>query len=56
MWNFEIYRDAGGFYRWRLRSSNGQVVASSGESFASRANAERAAEQVKRSAGAAAIG
>jgi uncharacterized protein len=52
---FEIYRDAGGSYRWRLVSSNGQSVASSGEAFASKANAIRAAENVKANAGSAAI-
>jgi uncharacterized protein YegP (UPF0339 family) len=34
MWKFEIYEDSGGHYRWRLKSSNGQKVATSGESFA----------------------
>jgi uncharacterized protein YegP (UPF0339 family) len=52
---FEVYADAGGHYRWRLVSSNGQVVASSGESFASKANATRAAENVKANAGSASI-
>lgn len=52
---FEIYRDQGGSYRWRLVASNGQTVASSGESFASKANAERAAENVRDNAGKATI-
>jgi uncharacterized protein YegP (UPF0339 family) len=52
---FEIYADASGQYRWRLVSSNGQNVASSGESFASKANARRAAENVKDDAGSADI-
>ncbi len=52
---FEIYADAGGNYRWRLVSSNGQTVASSGESFASKANAIRAAENVRDHAGDATI-
>ena len=52
---FEIYADAGGHYRWRLVASNGQTVASSGESFASKANARRAAENVKDNAGKAEI-
>lgn len=55
MWKFEIYPDSAGNYRWRLKSSNGQIVASSGESFASRANAERAAENVRDNAGGASI-
>ena len=52
---FEIYADAGGSYRWRLVASNGKTVASSGESFASKANARRAAESVKANAGKAEI-
>jgi uncharacterized protein YegP (UPF0339 family) len=52
---FEIYADASGSYRWRLVASNGQTVASSGESFASKANARRAAESVKANAGKAEI-
>jgi uncharacterized protein YegP (UPF0339 family) len=50
---FEIYADAGGQYRWRLVSSNGQTVATSGESFASKANATRAAENIRDNAGKA---
>jgi len=53
MWKFEIYADAGSNYRWRLKSSNGQTVASSGESFDSHSNAKRAAENVKENAGGA---
>ncbi len=52
---FEIYADAGGNYRWRLVSSNGQIVASSGEAFASKSNAQRAAENVRDNAGKATI-
>ena len=52
---FEIYADASGNYRWRLVSSNGQTVASSGESFSSKANARTAAENVKARAGSAEI-
>lgn len=48
---FEVYADSGGKYRWRLRASNGQVVATSGESFASKANAKAAAENIKARAG-----
>ena len=52
---FEIYQDSGGNWRWRLVASNGQNVGSSGESFASKANAIRAAENVRDSAGNAQI-
>lgn len=39
---FEVYRDAAGDYRWRLRASNGRIVADSAEGYASRANVRRA--------------
>lgn len=52
-WEYEIYADAGGQYRWRAKSSNGQTVASSGESFDSRSNAQRAADNVRDNAGSA---
>src|SRR6187399_1564625 len=55
MWTFEIYSDAGGSYRWRLVAANGQTVASSGDSFASKSNAQEAAENVKKNAGGADI-
>jgi uncharacterized protein YegP (UPF0339 family) len=44
---FVVYADGSGEYRWRLESSNGQTIASSGESFASKSNAREAAENVK---------
>jgi uncharacterized protein YegP (UPF0339 family) len=47
---FEVYQDTAGNYRWRLKDGNGEKVASSGESFASRSNAKRAAENVKKTA------
>src|SRR5262245_22586039 len=52
---FVIYADSGGSYRWRLVASNGQTVATSGESFSSKANARRAAENVREGAGAAEV-
>jgi uncharacterized protein YegP (UPF0339 family) len=54
-WKFVIYPDAGGSYRWRLVASNAKTVASSGEAFDSKANARRAAENVKENAGKADI-
>jgi uncharacterized protein YegP (UPF0339 family) len=46
---FEVYADTGGHYRWRLWSGSNKVAAS-GESFASKSNAERAANGFKSSA------
>ena len=52
---FVIYTDSSGKYRWRLVAGNGQTVASSGESFDSRANARRAAENVQSRAASATV-
>jgi len=32
---FELYRDREGQYRWRLRHDNGNILADSGEGYAS---------------------
>jgi uncharacterized protein YegP (UPF0339 family) len=47
---FEIYEDAGGEHRWRLRHRNGNVIADSGEGYSSRSAAEDAVNGVKRNA------
>ncbi|RAW46069.1 hypothetical protein DQW50_06260 [Halorubrum sp. 48-1-W] len=47
---FEIYEDAGDEWRWRLRHRNGNIVADSGEGYASRSNAVEAVTGVKRNA------
>ncbi|MUW13704.1 DUF1508 domain-containing protein [Halorubrum sp. CBA1125] len=47
---FEIYEDAGGEWRWRLRHRNGNVLGDSGEGYASRSNAVEAVTGVKRNA------
>jgi uncharacterized protein YegP (UPF0339 family) len=44
---FEVYDDAGGKPRWRLRAGNGQTIAASGEAFSDRSGATRAAESFK---------
>jgi len=33
---FEIYKDASGKFRWRLKAPNGEIIASSGEAFESK--------------------
>ena len=44
---FQIYSDASGKYRWRLKDAAGEKVALSGDSFASEAEAKVAAQLVK---------
>ena len=45
---FEVYRDRAAEYRWRLVHDNGNVIADSGEGYASRAKARQGIESVKR--------
>ena len=47
---FQIYADASGKYRWRLKDGDGEKVASSGDSYASKADATLAAQLVKSTA------
>jgi uncharacterized protein YegP (UPF0339 family) len=44
---FEVYADKSGKHRWRLKATNGQTVASSGEAFASKSGARAAAKRVQ---------
>ena len=37
---FELYRDAKGEWRWRLRARNGEVIAESGEGYVRREDCE----------------
>lgn len=43
----EVYEDGGGKWRWRAVAKNGEITATSGESFDSRGNAERAADRFR---------
>lgn len=47
---FEIYKDEGGEWRWRLRHRNGNVMADSGEGYAERTGAEDGINSVKQHA------
>jgi len=47
---FELYEDSRGEFRWRLRHRNGQIVASSGEGYTQRHNAQNGIESVRHNA------
>jgi hypothetical protein len=47
---FELYRDREGQYRWRLRHDNGNILADSGEGYASKQKARQGIESVKTNA------
>ena len=50
MSKFELYADAKGEYRRRLKASNGQVIATGGEGYSSKATAKAGIESVKKNA------
>jgi len=43
----EVYEDAGGEFRWRLRHDNGNVLADGSEGYASKSNVRRALERLR---------
>ena len=51
---FELYKDAAGKFRFRLKASNGQIIAS-GEAYGSRASALKGIESVRQNASDAAL-
>jgi uncharacterized protein YegP (UPF0339 family) len=51
---FELYKDTAGKFRFRLKASNGQVIAT-GEAYESKASAMKGVESVKKNAGGAAL-
>lgn len=49
---FELYKDHNGEWRWRLRTTNGNVVADSAEGYRRRQDCERGIAIVKSAADA----
>lgn len=47
---FEIYEDDIGQYRWRLVHANGNIIADSGEGYASKQKARQGLNSVKKNA------
>jgi uncharacterized protein YegP (UPF0339 family) len=47
---FEVYQDSAGEWRWRLVAANGNIIADSGEGYASKQGAKRGIRSVKASA------
>ena len=46
MSTFEVYTDRAGEHRWRLKASNGEIVATS-EGYTTRYSAKQSAQKVK---------
>jgi len=51
---FELYKDIAGKFRFRLKASNGQIIAT-GEAYESRASALKGIESVRKNASSAAM-
>jgi uncharacterized protein YegP (UPF0339 family) len=45
---FEVYKDKGGDYRWRLRAKNSNIIATSGQGYTEKRSVMDAIESVKR--------
>jgi uncharacterized protein YegP (UPF0339 family) len=44
---FEIYQDAGKGFRWRLKAANGEILATAGEAFVAKADAQKGVDRMK---------
>jgi hypothetical protein len=51
---FELYEDASGKFRFRLKASNGQIIAV-GEAYESKSAAQKGIDSVKRNASEAEV-
>jgi uncharacterized protein YegP (UPF0339 family) len=47
MGKFELYTDAEGHFRWRLRATNGKIIADCGEGYVAKRDCEHGIELVK---------
>lgn len=55
MSKFEIYKSRGGEYKWRLKASNGEIIAV-GEGYKSKQNCKNGTDSVKNNAPKAGVG
>jgi uncharacterized protein YegP (UPF0339 family) len=46
-YEFRMYRDIAGGWRWRLVSTNGRIVADSGEAYSGKRYCKRAIDKLK---------
>jgi uncharacterized protein YegP (UPF0339 family) len=44
---FEVYRDAGKEFRWRLKAGNGEILASAGEGYKAKADCEKGVQRLR---------
>ena len=55
MAKFEIFKDNKKEFRWRLKASNGLIIATSGEGYVAKADCEHGLELVKKEAAKAEV-
>lgn len=55
MAKFEVYKDGRGEFRWRLKSGNGQTIATGGEGYTSKSGALNGIKAVQRDAPGASV-
>ena len=55
MLTYYVYKDAAGFWRWRLRAANNRIIADSGESYYNKQDCEYAIQLVKSSSSASVV-
>ncbi|MBC8102862.1 MAG: YegP family protein [Cytophagales bacterium] len=55
MAKFELYKDTKGEFRWRLKASNGEVIADCNEGYKSKESCTHGMELVKRDAATAPV-
>ena len=52
---FELYKDKSGEFRFRLKAGNGEIIATSSESYKTKAAALNGIESIKKNAGEAKV-
>jgi uncharacterized protein YegP (UPF0339 family) len=52
---FELYKDKSGEFRFRLKAGNGEVIATSSESYTTKAAAQNGIDSIKRNAAEASV-
>jgi amphi-Trp domain-containing protein len=52
---FELYQDNADEWRWRLRHTNGNIIADGGEGYSTKANAKNGIESVQKNAPGAVV-
>ncbi|MCX7900355.1 MAG: DUF1508 domain-containing protein [Methylocystis sp.] len=52
---FELYKDAKGEYRWRLKALNGNIIATSSEGYKTKGDCEHAIKLVQGSGSASVV-